>query len=225
MPGRSTVVARPRPRMSDVALAAGTKCLRIVEHTVHKSDPTDNDDDGPSYLISTLKEFNFRVELCEDETRVKTHDPCTLSLTLLYESGKPVEQLGEVPVLTGGQAMLENGIASFRVKVHALSSTRQQQRFRIEARLDGKSHALGADTPELVVSSQPFRTLTKLHRERAAKRPATERLVADDGSSLREELDALTAELGALKTTVAAIKEEVAALKPPTLPAWASSDD
>ena len=137
------------------------RSLRIAEHTVHRCDPSDGDTE---YVISTLKDFLLRVELCEHGVRVETHEPMPLNLSLVYESGKDVEQIGDVPLMTGADGLLDQGVAAFKLKVSALSSLRQQQRFRISIRVAGGEDA------GLQVLTQPFRTLTKLYR--APARPS-----------------------------------------------------
>jgi len=140
-----------------------TRSLRIAEHTVHRCDPSDGDTE---YVISTLKDFLLRVELCEHGVRVETHEPMPLNLSLVYESGKDVEQIGDVPLMTGADGLLDQGVAAFKLKVSALSSLRQQQRFRISIRVAGGEDA------GLQVLTQPFRTLTKLYRAPARPAPA-----------------------------------------------------
>ena len=137
------------------------RSLRIAEHTVHRCDPSDGDTE---YVISTLKDFLLRVELCEHGVRVETHEPMPLNLSLVYESGKDVEQIGDVPLMTGADGLLDQGVAAFKLKVSALSSLRQQQRFRISIRV------AGGEDMGLQVLTQPFRTLTKLYR--APARPS-----------------------------------------------------
>ena len=139
------------------------RSLRIAEHTVHRCDPSDGDTE---YVISTLKDFLLRVELCEHGVRVETHEPMPLNLSLVYESGKDVEQIGDVPLMTGADGLLDQGVAAFKLKVSALSSLRQQQRFRISIRVAGGEDA------GLQVLTQPFRTLTKLYRAPARPAPA-----------------------------------------------------
>ena len=140
-----------------------SRSLRIAEHTVHRCDPSDGDTE---YVISTLKDFLLRVELCEHGVRVETHEPMPLNLSLVYESGKDVEQIGDVPLMTGADGLLDQGVAAFKLKVSALSSLRQQQRFRISIRVAGGEDA------GLQVLTQPFRTLTKLYRAPARPAPA-----------------------------------------------------
>ena len=140
-----------------------TRSLRIAEHTVHRCDPSDGDTE---YVISTLKDFLLRVELCEHGVRVETHEPMPLNLSLVYESGKDVEQIGDVPLMTGADGLLDQGVAAFKLKVSALSSLRQQQRFRISIRV------AGGEDMGLQVLTQPFRTLTKLYRAPARPAPA-----------------------------------------------------
>ena len=139
------------------------RSLRIAEHTVHRCDPSDGDTE---YVISTLKDFLLRVELCEHGVRVETHEPMPLNLSLVYESGKDVEQIGDVPLMTGADGLLDQGVAAFKLKVSALSSLRQQQRFRISIRV------AGGEDMGLQVLTQPFRTLTKLYRAPARPAPA-----------------------------------------------------
>ena len=122
-----------------------TRSLRIAEHTVHRCDPSDGDTE---YVISTLKDFLLRVELCEHGVRVETHEPMPLNLHLVYESGKDVEQIGDVPLMTGADGLLDQGVAAFKLKVSALSSLRQQQRFRISIRVFRKQSDLSSDTSE-----------------------------------------------------------------------------
>ena len=136
-----------------------TRSLRIAEHTVHRCDPSDGDTE---YVISTLKDFLLRVELCEHGVRVETHEPMPLNLQLVYESGKDVEQIGDVPLMTGADGLLDRrGLQAQGERALDL----RQQRFRISIRV-------AAARTGLQVLTQPFRTLTKLYRAPARSAPA-----------------------------------------------------
>ena len=133
--------------------------LRIAEHTVHRVDPFG--DAEQEYVVSTLKDFLLRVELCgADGVRLEDHAPTPATLTLVYESGKEVEQLGDLPLMTGAHGIFDRGVVAFKLKVAALSSLRQQQRFRIRV----QTHSPDGAGELLEVLTAPFRTLTKLYR-------------------------------------------------------------
>ena len=204
-----------------------TRSLRIAEHTVHRCDPSDGDTE---YVISTLKDFLLRVELCEHGVRVETHEPMPLNLSLVYESGKDVEQIGDVPLMTGADGLLDQGVAAFKLKVSALSSLRQQQRFRISIRV------AGGEDMGLQVLTQPFRTLTKLYRAPArpsappasqteparpftpdllddAERPIKRQPTEAEMQRLRAECDEIRESMAMLKGEHAKIQEELRELK------------
>ena len=109
---------------------AATRLLRINEHTVHRCDPCGNNTD---YVISTLKDFALGVELVDGAGAVETHEPITLTLQLVYESGKEVEQVGGTPnvMVVSGGGLMHEGRTTWRLKVSVLSSLRTQQRFRL----------------------------------------------------------------------------------------------
>ena len=192
-----------------------TRSLRIAEHTVHRCDPSDGDTE---YVISTLKDFVLRCELCEHGVRVETHEPMPLNLSLVYESGKVVEQIGDVPLMTGADGLLDQGVAAFKLKVSALSSLRQQQRFRISIRV------AGGEDMGLQVLTQPFRTLTKLYRAPARPsaappalsppaRPFTPDLLDDAERPIKRqpteaEMQRLRGECDEIRNSMAELKSE-----------------
>ena len=163
--------------------------LRIAEHTVHRLDPFG--DAEQEYVVSTLKDFLLRVELCgADGVRLEDHAPTPATLTLVYESGKEVEQLGDLPLMTGAHGIFDRGVVAFKLKVAALSSLRQQQRFRIRI----QAHSPDGAGELLEVLTAPFRTLTKLYRPvkpksdpsaRPPTTPARRRAAADARRSSR----------------------------------------
>lgn len=133
--------------------------LRIAEHTVHRVDPYGDAEE--EYVVSSLKDFVLRVELCDaDGVRLEDHTPTPATLTLVYESAREVEQLGDVPLMTGAHGIFDHGVAAFKLKVAALSSLRQQQRFRI--RVQTRSPDGAGELLEVLTA--PFRTITKLYR-------------------------------------------------------------
>ena len=80
------------------------RLLRISQHTVHRVDRSPSRDESEAtetYIISTLKNFALGVELIKDGALEKTHEVIPLTVTLVYASGKEVEQLGDIPTLTG----------------------------------------------------------------------------------------------------------------------------
>ena len=92
------------------------RSLRISQHTVHRVDRSPSPDESEAtetYIISTLKNFALGVELIKDGALEKTHEVIPLTVTLVYASGKVVEQLGDIPTLTGcdGRGLLSSGCA------------------------------------------------------------------------------------------------------------------
>jgi len=65
------------------------------------------------------------------------------------------------PPLLGGDAILEDGIASFKLRITVLSSLCRANRFRVKVAC--------AESPTLLVMSTPMRTITKLRRGPALK--------------------------------------------------------
>lgn len=192
----------------------GDRTLRIDEHTVHRVDRLEtpgNSEGMEQYIISTLKTFELGVELLVDGARASTHAPIPLTLTLVYESGKPVEQVGDIPLLTGtdGRGMLSAGRVGFQLKVTALSSLRQQQRFRIRV--------AAPDVPGILsVYSEPFRTLSKLFRSPPAPKrdAAAAGLDAPEGRTCMALMALLQADVDAMKGEIATLKSQVAMLAP-----------
>lgn len=83
----------------------------------------------------------------------------TLRAALVYEHGGAVEELSTTlePALLGGEAVLKDGVASFKLRISVLSSLCQMKRFRVQVTC--------VERPELApVATAPVRTITKLRR-------------------------------------------------------------
>merc|ERR1712060_571108 len=99
--------------------------------------------------------------------------------------------MGE-PALHGGDALLERGLAEFRLRVTVLSSQRQLQRFRIHVM--GQSQHYG----DLSLFTAPMRTLTKIrpkHGLRAVEPAEAEPLTTEAWSEPTAQVG--TAQVGA----------------------------
>ena len=134
----------------DVALA-------VTHQEIHRIDALA---DGEKELVmSTLKAFQLRIAVQSAAGKlVRDLDGMVLRATLLYEDGQAVKELSatQEPPLLNGQALVENGIASFRMRITVLSSLCHARRFRV------RIHAEHA--PELATVTSAVKTITKLRR-------------------------------------------------------------
>jgi len=128
--------------------------LAIVQHEIHRTDRAGEEDE--EYVMSTLKAFVLRVSVQSDNN--DAFDGKQLKATLIYENGYIVEEVSATlePPLLGGEALIENGVASFKLKITVLSSLCRSSRFRVQV--------TAVDSPDLTVVTSPMRTITKLHR-------------------------------------------------------------
>ena len=180
------------------------RLLRINEHTVHRCDPCGNNTD---YVISTLKDFALGVELVDGAGVVHTHEPITLTLQLVYESGKEVEQVGGLPTswLCRVAASCTRA-ATWRLKVSVLSSLRNQQRFRLLISAPDE-HSIAP------VHTQPFRTLTKLYRPPKRTAETAGLGEASDAPARPSWSEAERAWVQSLQDDLKTLRDEVAVLK------------
>lgn len=157
--------------------------LVVRKHEIHRKDDLA---DGESELVtSTLKHFHIDVALVDLEGATVPHaDGARVHATLVYEDGDVVEEVSASlePPLLGGDAQLEAGCATLRLRTTVLTSLCQCRKFRVHIALE--SH------PEIFVLTQAFKTITKLRRgsrgganKEAAKEAATEGLKEAGGRS------------------------------------------
>jgi len=143
------------------ALAA---CYLVVQDMmVHRVDDAESiQKEEDENIVSTQKPFRLVVALL-DARRRRVRGAHQLNATLLYENGRVVEEgpLEQRP-MTGGEADVdENGEAHFTLQIAALSSQRQQQRFRVRVSVEGR--------PDITnVITKPLRTLTKIRPRKLA---------------------------------------------------------
>lgn len=131
--------------------------LVVRKHEIHRKDELA---DGESELVtSTLKYFHIDVALVDLEgAAVPFADGARVHATLVYEDGGVVEEVSASlePPLLGGDAQLEGGCASFRLRVTVLTSLCQCRKFRVHIALESR--------PEIFVLTREFKTITKLRR-------------------------------------------------------------
>jgi hypothetical protein len=133
--------------------------INIGYHEIHRIDA--NGETGEDeFVISTLKYFQLHASLQDiSGERVPALDGTSLTAVLRYEDEGDVEELsvtGE-PALLGGQAVLEGGVAKFKLRVTVLSSLCGKRNFRVKV--------VATCLPELApIESQAFKTITKLNR-------------------------------------------------------------
>jgi len=87
-----------------------------------------------------------------------------LKAKLIYNEGQLVDELSvnQEPPLLGGDAILDDeGVASFKLRITVLSSLCHGRHFRIQVN--------AIDHPDLLVRSEPMKTLTKLKRNPVLK--------------------------------------------------------
>jgi len=151
----------------DAALALlSDAVLSIAHHEIHRIDEVG--EGAPSeFVISTLKAFKLSVAVqAPSGNKSRDLDGCVLRARLTYEDGSLVEEVSatQEPPLLGGQAIVENTTASFRLRITVLSSLCHARKFRVHVHADG--------CPELAVMSSAVKTITKLRRGSRESREA-----------------------------------------------------
>jgi len=155
--------------------------LGIVQHDIHRLDATT--DDATENVMSTLRYFILRIGVFDGDgvTPTATKDGLRLKASLVYEHGSQVEELSATlePPLLGGETIVDNGIAAFKLRITVLSSLCRGNRFRVQVTC--------ADGPELNILTAPMRTITKLRRppnKKAAAKAAAAAAESTSGSPL-----------------------------------------
>jgi len=131
--------------------------LAIEHHEIHRIDEIDGEQ--RELVTSTLKAFKLRVAVQTAAGDMLTDiDGMALKATLVYEDGSLVEEVSatQEPPLLGGQAIVEDGVASFRLRITVLTSLCHARRFRVKLHVDG--------CPDLSCISAAVKTITKLRR-------------------------------------------------------------
>jgi len=110
--------------------------------------------------MSTLKAFMLRVGVQGEDATIFEEMPLVASL--IYENGHAVEEVSATlePPLLGGEALVERGVATFKLKITVLSSLCRSHRFRVRVAAPGSG---------LSVVTSPMRTITKLFRKAVGK--------------------------------------------------------
>jgi|LauGreDrversion2_2_1035103.scaffolds.fasta_scaffold25455_1 hypothetical protein len=172
--------------MSSVSTSrrSGQLWLHILQHDVHR---LDNAMDGtPENVMSTLRYFILRVGIFEGDgaTPTDAEDGLRLKATLVYEqNGSRVEELSATlePPLLGGEAIIDHGIAAFKLRITVLSSLCRGNRFRVQVTC--------AERSDFDVYTAPIRTITKLRRPPGKKAAAKAAAAAMGESGPRCELE------------------------------------
>jgi len=133
--------------------------LKITHHEIHRIDREGDEDE--ELVMSTLRFFALRCEIfagTEGTQPTMCENGKQYVATLIYENGNAVQELSMThePALLGGQAVVEDGIATFRLKITVLSALCRSQRFRVQV--------TAVDRPEICAITSPMRTITKLRR-------------------------------------------------------------
>ena len=137
--------------------------LVVAFHEVHRIDGAS---EGERELVtSTLKYFELHVACQDSETAQPLfhRDGTTLVAAPVYEDGTPVLETsatGEPPLLAsaGGppKAVIEGGVALFKLRLTVLSSLCNKRSFAIHVTAEG--------APHLAVTTACVKTITKLKR-------------------------------------------------------------
>ena len=131
--------------------------LEVVRFEPHRTDRAGTADE--ELIMSTLKYFALEVGVRHGSTFTTRADGLALRAVLVYdETGTPVNALsstGEPPLL-GCDAVVEDGVASFKLRITVLSSL-IDSKFRVEVGAVGEP-AMAAATTAAV------KTITKLKR-------------------------------------------------------------
>lgn len=151
---------------SALALPGGRR-LKILEHRVHKVEmrSKENGEQEEELVVSNLRPFTLKVGV-HSTTDDSSIGDCSLPLhaALLYENGLPVQQTStSEPLLVGETDVVAlQGAATFKLRITSLSSHRDKQRFRIQ--VSPQNEAIARSEPQLVVVTDPMKSVTKLGR-------------------------------------------------------------
>lgn len=137
--------------------------LAVSFHEIHRID--DGENGKKESITSTLKYFSLHLAVQDSAGNLQFHlDGTTLVASLVYEDGEPVEDLSathEPPLLAAAgesppKIVVEGGVAVLRLRITVLSSLCNKRSFCVRV--------ASADGPELVATTQPVKTITKLRR-------------------------------------------------------------
>ena len=152
----------------DAAEPAAGNRIGVVQHDIHRYDEAA--DGATENVMSTLKSFILKVGLFDGASTepLASEDGLQLTAHLIYENGLVVEDLSatlEPPLLGGNGAILQDGVAQFKLKITVLSTLCRGNLFRVQVSC--------AERPDLCVITAPMRTITKLRRGPALKDKAS----------------------------------------------------
>jgi len=118
-------------------MTSGRK-LKILEHRVHKVEmrQKENDESEEELVVSNLRPFLLKVGVHDHMDNPILDCSLPLRASLLYENGLPVKQTSSSEPLVVGETdvVALQGAATFKLRITSLSSHRDKQRFRIQAR-------------------------------------------------------------------------------------------
>lgn len=165
------------------AVQWNTASLVVTKHGVHKVEKGANEQ--KQYVVSNARKFDLEVSLVDPLNHLlRGASGLRLHVTLLFESGCEVPT-GDDELLVGSvEAQIINGTATFKnlqMGANSLSTRHARQRFRL--RVAPTDAAMRAAYPHLQVTTEPFKSITKLER----KPPDPERVrqaLLDRGESL-----------------------------------------
>lgn len=208
--------------VSNTAVVLSGRKLKILEHRVHKVEmrTRENGEGEEELVVSNLRPFTLKVGV-HDHMDAPILD-CSLPLTasLLYENGLPVKQTSSSePLLVGETDVVAlQGAATFKLRITSLSSHRDKQRFRIQvAPQDPELHS---HEPQLIVVTDPMKSVTKLGRASVSSVPPIPTPVESQAASgpeslkrkYRENLDYHSQQIRELQETQQMIKQQLSSI-------------
>lgn len=229
-PAMSTMPPPAAPGCSTVALSAASgaallggsgRKLKILEHRVHKVEnrTKENGEQEEELVVSNLRPFTLKVGVLDVHDQPLLDGNLPLRATLLYENGLPVKQTSSSePLLVGETDVVAlQGAATFKLRITSLSSHRDKQRFRIQIEPQ-EMHARQLE-PQLVVVTDPMKSVTKLGRASGAANgaaPLPPTPDADGGAAseslkrkYRETLELHSAQIAQMQETQQLILQEI----------------
>lgn len=173
------------------ALVTTLTHLDVLDFEPHRLDNAGEDDEV--LVMSTLRNFTLRVGVFDGEAPCTNARGLEVTAILVYENYGKVQERSAThePPLLGGHAVVQDGVASFKLRITVLSSLCGSNKFRVQVSVK--------DRPDLCVATPAVRTITKLRRGPKGGMLCASPLDSCDLQALEWDLQTFEEELQPLK--------------------------